>query len=160
MDTSSFFHYPGKTVEPPREAPALLANASADDWRILLSFTQQRRFTAGDLVIQQGDHDDALLLITDGQLEVLLVGKEGKQRRLTMLGAGSVVGEQSFFDQAARSTDIRAITDGSYCRLSRDDYVIFSARHPRLARELLVDLGRIVSQRLRETTRFLALAGK
>jgi CRP/FNR family cyclic AMP-dependent transcriptional regulator len=67
-----------------------------------------------------------------------------------------VVGEQSFLDHQPRSTSIRALTEGEVFRLSREKFLVFSAREPALARDLLLDLGRIVSLRLRDTTRFLA----
>lgn len=156
MDASSFFQYPGDPAPAADAAMMLLRNATSADWQRLMAHCSTRRFTAGEWLIREGESDDALYFLRRGQLEVLMPrGRRGAQR-LATVAPGSVVGEQSFLDQRPRSTSIRALADGEVVRLSREQFLVFSAREPALARELLLDLGRIVSLRLRETTRFLA----
>jgi CRP-like cAMP-binding protein len=71
---------------------------------------------------------------------------------LTTYEHGTVVGEQTFLDGRPRSATIRALTDGALVRLSRESFDVLSAREPELARAILLDLGRILSLRLRRTT--------
>lgn len=156
MDASAFFQYPGTPAPAADPAHTLLRNATAEDWRRLVAHTTVRRFAAGEWLIREGEADDALYFLRSGQLEVLMPrGRRGHQR-LATVSPGSVVGEQSFLDHLPRSTSIRALADGEVLRLGREKFLVFSAREPALARDLLLDLGRIVSLRLRETTRFLA----
>ncbi len=156
MDASSFFQYPGEPAPAAEAAMQLLRNATAEDWRRVMAHCSTRRFTAGEWLIREGEADDALYFLRSGLLEVLMPRGRREARRLALVAPGSVVGEQSFLDQRPRSTSIRALSDGEVARLSREQFLVFSAREPALARELLLDLGRIVSLRLRETTRFLA----
>ena len=150
MDTSSFFIYPSDTTKKDAEAIVFLEKATDEDWQTLLDFTSTIRFSAGDVVISQGDEDDSLAFIASGELEVLIPkGRSGKLERLTTFSTGSVIGEQSFLDQKPRSTTIRAITDGEFYRLSRDSFTVLSAKHPNLAMKVAMDLGRILSVRLR-----------
>ena len=157
MDTSSFFIYPNDSRGEEAEAIVFLEKATDDDWQTLLDFTSTIRFSAGDMVIEQGDEDDALSFIAAGELEVLIPkGRSGKLERLTTLHAGAVIGEQSFLDRQPRSTSIHAITNGELYRLSHDAFTVLSAKHPNLAMQVALDLGRILSIRLRNTTSFLS----
>lgn len=157
MDASAYFRYPDAATARSDSAMTLLRNASDEDWRKLLAHTSSRRFEAGEWLIQEGSRDDALYFLGAGELEVLMPGgKAGRQGQLAVVRAGSVVGEQSFLDHLPRSTSIRALVAGEAFRLGREAFLVFSAREPVLARDLLLDLGRVVSLRLRDTTRFLA----
>jgi len=157
MDTSSFFQYPTDVQQTENPGPVLLKDATSEDWDTLLSFTTTQRFKAGDMVIVAGDSADSLFLVADGILEVLIpYGRSNNLRSLTTIHTGSVIGEQSFFDRQPRSVSCRAQTDGELYRLSRDNFLVMSAKHPALARNLLLDLGKIISLRLRQTTEFLS----
>lgn len=156
MDASSFFQYPGEPAPTADPEMMLWRTATAPDWLRLMAHCSTRRFAAGEWLIREGETDDALYFLRRGRLEVLMPrGRRGAQR-LATVDPGSVVGEQSFLDQRPRSTSIRALEDGEVARLSREQFLVFSAREPALARGLLLDLGRILSLRLRDTTRFLA----
>ena len=67
-------------------------------------------------------------------------------------GAGSVIGEQSFFDGQPRSANVWAVTDGELLCLTGDQFRVLSDSEPVLARDLLFALGRVLSLRLRNTT--------
>jgi len=157
MQTGTFFQYPSEPAQRAEPAMSLLPKAGKEDWERLLAHTSARRFVAGEWLMHEGDRDDALYFLAEGDLEVLLpTGRNGATRQLAVIRAGSVVGEQAFLDRQPRSTHIRALSNGEVYRLSREAFLVFSAREPALARELLMDMGRIVSLRLRETTRLLA----
>lgn len=157
MDTSSFFQYPDSEQTDESNSPVLMQDATSEEWDILLSFTTTQRFKAGDLVIVAGDKGDSLFLVAEGILDVMIpYGRNHTLSRLTSIQAGSVIGEQSFFDKQPRSVSCRAQTDGEMYRLSRDNFLVLSAKHPTLARNFLLDLGKIISLRLRDTTVFLS----
>lgn len=72
MDTTSFFQYPGNEDKPSPASPQLFQDAGEEDWAVLFSYMQLRRYAPGELVITQGDDDDSLLLVAKGELEILL----------------------------------------------------------------------------------------
>jgi CRP/FNR family transcriptional regulator, cyclic AMP receptor protein len=131
IDASGFFPYPSE-LEPP--APQGLLNV--DEW---LSYTETRRFRPGDVVLRAGEDDRALYLLVDGRLE----GPAGTVEPVTAIGEGA------FLDGAPRGVTLRALTSGELLRLSWDAFEALAAREPRLARELLIDLGRLLAARLR-----------
>ena len=127
---------------------------SAEDWRDLFRFTDLRRIGAAEALIRRGDPDCTLYFVLDGTLEVVIHSGDGvSMGPLTRVGAGSVLGEQSFFDGDPRSASVWAV---SRLRGGGDDARSSTRpsrrRRPELARELLFALGRILAIRLRRTT--------
>jgi CRP/FNR family transcriptional regulator, cyclic AMP receptor protein len=137
IDASGFFQYP---AELELQAPqGLLSGTSVDEWSTLLSYTETRRFRPGDVVLRAGEDDRALYLLVDGRLE----GPAGTVEPVTAIGEGA------FLDGAPRAVTLRALTSGELLRLGWDAFEALAAREPRLGRELLVDLGRLLAARLR-----------
>jgi CRP/FNR family transcriptional regulator, cyclic AMP receptor protein len=144
MDTSSFFVYPTLVGDQPAPEAGLLAARTEEDWDALLAYTDTRRMRPGDWLIREGELDRALYLLSDGRLEAILPGRAGR-----VIEAPAAVGEVAFLDGRPRTAGLRALTHGEAQRLSYEAFEALSAREPRLARDLLLDLGRIVATRLR-----------
>jgi CRP/FNR family transcriptional regulator, cyclic AMP receptor protein len=149
-----FFDYPG--TEPVSAQPAasevFLPEASESDWTVLLNYCRRRRFAAGEAVITAGALSRSIYLVVDGTLEVVPEGAKralGTSGRVITVGAGSVLGEISFFDSGHRSADVRAITVVEVAQLRLDDFGALAEEDPRLGLQILFDLGRILAQRLR-----------
>lgn len=153
---AAFFSYPTEGVEE-RDPLIFLGDRPEDDWSRLLHYTEVLRFSAGETMIKAGEVDRALYIVADGRLEILLPGVDGDIRFGT-IGPGSVTGEIAFLDAGPRSATIRALSPGELLRLSYEAYEILAARYPELGRAILLDLGRILATRLRETNEALARA--
>jgi CRP-like cAMP-binding protein len=145
LSFSNLFDYPSEEKPLDRmKALVFLPHWGQRDWRKLLERTEVVRFNAGIFVTHQHDTERALYIVTFGTFERLR-----DNRRLSLVEAGGLMGEQPFLDRQPHPTDIRAVTEGELIRLSYEAYEIFAAREPELARDLLFDVGRIVSVRLR-----------
>jgi CRP/FNR family transcriptional regulator, cyclic AMP receptor protein len=144
----SFFDYPGEPSAP-RDTARLLADATDQEWAVVLKHTRYRRFGAGDAVVEAGASEQSLFLVLEGELEVLVPHGRRGHRRIASVGAGSVIGELSFFDGGARSALVRAVTPALLAELTPADFELLAVASPSLARRLLFDLGRILAQRLR-----------
>jgi len=156
LDLSTFFDYPTLQVKETSDQVQFLQDRSERDWEKLLAHTDARPFRPGDAVIRAGDVDRALYLVTQGTLEMLLPQRDGGAKEFKTIEAPTVIGELCFVDGGARSTTLRAVTDGEVRRLSYDSFEVLAAREPELARAILLDIGRILSQRLRTATNFIA----
>jgi CRP-like cAMP-binding protein len=154
MPFANFFNYPGTEEAHVPSAMHLLPNWSEKSWTRLLSLTETLRFDAGTEVIQPDDTSRHLYIVGKGTLEVL-INRRGRQERLALVEAGSIFGEQSFFDQQPRSALVRSQTSCELLLLNYDRFQQFAAHEPRLAMELVLDLARIISMRLRQTTQLL-----
>ncbi|MBS0308649.1 MAG: cyclic nucleotide-binding domain-containing protein [Proteobacteria bacterium] len=150
MDFSDIFNYDGQAVPSGNGDSVFLANLPADDWSYILSFTQRCRFRAGEMVVRQGELSDVLYIVASGELDVLLTESDGEVRKISGIQPLSVFGEQAFLDGLPRLASVQAVTDSEMHLLTREAFDRLAARHPDLARQMLFDLGRIVSLRLRE----------
>jgi CRP/FNR family cyclic AMP-dependent transcriptional regulator len=131
----------------------LLAEWGEPEWRTLLTATTVRPYKASEVVIQRGVADRALYFVAAGALEVGVTYVDGVSiSPLAKIGAGSVIGEQSFFDSEPRSANVWAVTDGELLCLTHERFHGLAQTEPRLVRDLLFALGRILSLRLRNTS--------
>ena len=145
---SSFFDYPGEEKQPADHVePQLLPQWTERQWDTLLQFTETIRFRRGQPVVRAKDTDRSLLIVVEGRLEAHV--PTGFSTRRFPLGPGSLIGEVAFFDGEPRSADVVAASDGELLRLGPAGFEEFSARHPGLARELLMSLGQMLASRLR-----------
>lgn len=62
----------------------------------------------GESIVRQGETNDDLYVILQGQVEVVL-GQETRLRRLAVLGEGDFFGEMEIFDASARNATVRAL---------------------------------------------------
>ena len=131
----------------------LLPAWGVSDWDCLLSRTRRQPVRASEVVIQRGAMDRTLSFISSGLFEVGVTHVDGISiAPLARIGAGSVIGEQSFFDGVPRSANVWAVYDGELLTLDFGDFGRFSREQPELARDLLFALARVLSVRLRNTS--------
>jgi CRP/FNR family cyclic AMP-dependent transcriptional regulator len=137
---SGFFDYPSEQQpDSGHGLPGFLNDRGEEDWGMLLDHAETLLFRPGDVVLRAGAQDRALYLLVDGWLRA----PSGVIHPIT------TVGEGAFLDGAPRAVDVEAMSDGEVMRLSYEAFESLSARNPALARHILLDLGRILSARLR-----------
>ena len=142
-------------TQPERATPDVLALPHWDDaqWGRLLQFTAPRAFRASEVVIQRGAADRTLYLVAAGSLEVGVTHVDGvSMTSLARISAGSILGEQSFFDGQPRSANVWAVADGTLLLLPFEAFSEFGKAEPALARDFLFAMARVLSIRLRNTS--------
>lgn len=131
----------------------ILADWTNADWNKLFGRGRPQPYRASEVVIQRGAVDRCLFFVTAGSLEVGITHVDGVSiAPLAKITAGSVIGEQSFFDGQPRSANVWGVSDGQLLRLEFEDFNRFSREEPALGRDLVFALGRVLSSRLRNTT--------
>src|SRR4051812_28724643 len=156
MDLSTFFDYPTVQVHEASDEVRFLDGRSERDWEKLLSHTDARPFDAGDTVIHAGDMDRALYIVMSGTLAMFLPARGGVAKEFKTIEAPSVIGELCFLNGGPRSTTVKATAAGELRRLSFESFEVLAAREPELARAVLLDLARVLAQRLRTATDFIS----
>jgi rhodanese-related sulfurtransferase len=84
---------------------------------------QMVQFSAGDVIIQQGDEGDYFYVITSGRCTVTRetpLNKEGI--KLAELNVGDTFGEEALISQSRRNATVTMLTDGALMRLGKDDF--------------------------------------
>ena len=130
-----------------------LPEATASDWAAIFSHAEVRRIGAGLALVQAGEHDRALYLLTEGTVGVRLPRDEGAFKQID---APSVLGELAFFDGRPRSATLDAVTDVEVVRLDQAGFERLAAAAPELAHAMLRDLARILALRLRLASAVIA----
>jgi CRP-like cAMP-binding protein len=131
------------------EQITVLEGLSEDEWQMIIRSAQTIPFSKGDILLKEGESDDAVYIVVSGQVEVISGQAFGRKKRLATIDEGSVFGEVAFFDTQPRSASVRATGDGQVLRLSRKGFEKISAWNPTLAQQFLFDLGSILAYRFR-----------
>ena len=145
----TYFDYNSTDDSEYSEKITVFNNLTQQEWGKIISNARSIEFSPGDVLLKAGEIDDALYIIANGEVEVFNENSFGFDRRIALIGEGSVFGELAFFDHQPRSASIRAITCGEVLRISRQGFEQISAWNPHLALQLLFDLGRILAYRFR-----------
>jgi CRP/FNR family cyclic AMP-dependent transcriptional regulator len=130
-----------------------MPDATASDWATVFQHAEVRRVAAGLALVQAGERDRALYLLTEGTIGVRLPRDEGAFKTID---APSVLGELAFFDGRPRSATLDAVTDVEVVRLDAGAFARLSAEAPELAQGMLLDLARILALRLRIASEVIA----
>jgi CRP-like cAMP-binding protein len=130
-----------------------MPDATASDWATVFQHAEVRRIGAGLALVQAGEDDRALYLLTEGTVGVRLPRDEGAFKTID---APSVLGELAFFDARPRSATLDAVTDVEVVRIDADAFARLTAAAPELAHAMLLDLARILALRLRMASEVIA----
>lgn len=152
MRFSSFFEYPDLDDQEQGDDLTFLGECSEEEWDKVVAQTQRRKFKTGETIVSEGDADRSLYIVASGTLEARVRQRKGVRTRVTTIARGSVFGEQAFLDGRPRSANVVAVSDGELLVLTLDSLKTLVGWEPKLATQILFDLGRILSLRLRQTT--------
>jgi CRP-like cAMP-binding protein len=116
-------------------------NEAADDWMTMLLQSrafhrippanlqavfmrmQRMSYSAGDVIVRQGDEGDYFYVIVSGRCTVSRetpLNREGI--KLAELGMGETFGEEALISGATRNATVSMLTDGVLMRLAKDDF--------------------------------------
>ncbi len=126
------------------EAIPLFRSLGRAELQALRAITQERRFTAGQVIFREGEAGDGVYFVKSGLVEISAGGGEG--RVFSRLGAGEIFGEMSIIEHRPRSATATAAQDTEVYFLPRGEMLVFIERSPAIAFGLLQQ----ISHRLRE----------
>lgn len=137
-------------------ADSFRLSLSPAHWDILASYMQPFALMQGQVLIEQGGTDRTLYFIETGSLSVHYQDQKARVR-LAILGPGSVVGEGSFFSHVPRNATVQAASHSKLWSLTSLRFSDLSSRQPGLALELVMAMGAVVSKRLFNRPRRVAV---
>ena len=102
------------------------------------------RMPAGSNVVLQGELGDALYVIEQGSVEVLVnESPTSTARKVATLGAGDIFGEMALLGDKRRSATVRAISDISLVVLSAESWRVLGPKLPKAT----INLMRLMTRR-------------
>jgi SulP family sulfate permease len=141
----------------PLEQTLLGAGLQPLEIALLASMMTERRVAKGEAVFRRGDPGEAMYVSLQGQIGIWLPSAQGTgatphARRMVSYAPGVLFGEIGLLEGRPRSADAIAEDDALILELTRSDYERLAADHPVLLGKLLLNLGLLLSSRVRALT--------
>ncbi|MBN1179625.1 MAG: Crp/Fnr family transcriptional regulator [Anaerolineae bacterium] len=102
----------------------------------------------GALIFRQGDAAYTCHIVRRGKVRVFVLGEDGRELSVRILGPGEIIGEMALLDDQPRSASVEALEETETLKLHRNAFMRYVQEHPALALSLL----RSLSDRLRLAT--------
>jgi CRP-like cAMP-binding protein len=140
------------TGEDPLAGAALFDGLTDMQRARIASLVVQREVQPGTVLVREGDPATELLVIQQGSVEVTKrVADAAHEQRIATLEAGATLGEMTLLDRGPRSATVRATTTTRVGILSMDRLQQLGRSEPDIERQLLANLSKELSRRLRFT---------
>jgi CRP-like cAMP-binding protein len=107
----------------------------------VLEVARERAYPKNSVILFEDDPGDALYVVKQGQVKVVLIGEDGREVILSVLGEGDFFGEMALIDDEPRSAHVIAMGD-SLLVLRREDFQGLLMQTPAIALAMLRELTR------------------
>lgn len=123
--------------------------------RALVRGMYHRRYADGETVFHAGDPALGMYVILGGEVRIC-----AGVRDLAHLGPGDFFGEVALFGEEVRTADAVATGETELVGLFRPDLQEWVERSPRLGMRVLLQLGQVLAERLRQANAQLGSHGE
>ena len=120
---------------------------NSKQWEMFGTYLQPFAVRQGQVLIEQNASDRTVYFVETGTLTVHYEDDKGRLR-LASVEPGSAVGEGAFFTRLPRSATVQAASASKLWSLSPIRFTELTNRQPQLAVEIALALGSLVSRRL------------
>ncbi|MBS3147286.1 cyclic nucleotide-binding domain-containing protein [Candidatus Woesearchaeota archaeon] len=128
----------------------LFQGLSPKELSIVAKKVNLRRYNKGEHVFFQGDPGSALYVILDGEVNIERI-ESNKKIHLAGLTRGMFFGELALVYDASRSATAYVSENATLFCLFKHDLDNLLTHHPRLANKVILNLARILADRLKAT---------
>ena len=110
------------------------------------------RAPAGSEIIREGQAGDFMVLLLDGEMEIVKQDARGVPVRIGLAGPGKTLGEMSLIDGEPRFASCLTLGDTAFAVLDRDQLIHVVSEEPKVGVKLLMELLLLLNQRLRQVS--------
>ena len=137
-------------VKKPVNTCATLLNEdiTEDECEVLTAAFQLQKLTADEILLREGEQDDSLHIVIDGDLVATREAGGGEYVILSHLKPGDIAGAMGFIDGNSHSATLRASKDSHVLTLHRDVLEGMVDEHPHLVYKVMKMIIRSVHQTL------------
>jgi len=123
----------------------LFSELSDDAINSLSRLATRRRYPKDTVVFFENEEGDCLFMILEGRIKVTILGDDGREIILTMLGSGDLFGEMALLDNEPRSATAIAVEESELLSLHRTEFQAVIGDNPGISSALI----KVLSARLR-----------
>jgi CRP-like cAMP-binding protein len=120
----------------------LLSGLDAAEIERFAEMTRERSYPKGSVIVFEDDPGDSLFIVRRGRVKVVLIGEDGREVILGILGVSEHFGELSLIDGQPRSAHVIAMEDSQLIVLRREDFRRRVYESPAVAWALLVEMSK------------------
>lgn len=124
-----------------RKVPLFSQLAPADLERVV-EISRERAYPRNSVILFEDDPGDALYVVATGQVKVVLIGEDGREVILSVMGEGEFFGEMALIDDEPRSAHVIAMEDSTLLVIRREDFQVQLQQTPGIGLALLRELSR------------------
>jgi CRP/FNR family transcriptional regulator len=104
-------------------------------------FTEEK-FQKDDYIFFEGDGPEWFHIVKEGKVKLIKHSDTGKDVILQVYAPGDMFGEASLFDRQPYAASAQAMEASTILKLPRKEFFLFFSRHPFVATEMIMELGR------------------
>lgn len=105
-------------------------------------FFSEEKYQRDDYIFFEGDLPEWLYIVMEGRVKLLKHSDTGKDIILQIYSPGDMFGEVSLFDRKPYASSSQAMEPSIILKMPRKDFFLFFGRHPFVATEMILELGR------------------
>ena len=125
----------------------LFAGLDEEQLDAVSSFTFQKSFSPGELIVEEGRTGNGLYAIISGNVEAVKALGTEQERTVNRLGSGEVFGEMALLGEWPRTATVRAIDEVECLGIDRWVFLTQLERHPQVGIRML----QVLAQKLRDS---------
>lgn len=125
------------------------------EFREIEKLIHQRIYKPEEYVFKLKAPGEGLYIILSGKVEIFAEDARGDRNVFAVLGEGDFFGEMSLLDAEPRSAAAMAIEHTTLLGFFRPDLMSLLARNPDLGNKILLNLAKVIVERLRHTNTLL-----
>lgn len=121
----------------------LFSGLGKKDLQLLSQNCKERKYSAGSVLISQGDTGAGLYIITSGKVLITQANNPDRaEEEIATAGAGDVLGEMALLDDLPRSATVTAVDDVTALLLPVWEFRAVVRSNPDIALHMLATLSR------------------
>jgi CRP-like cAMP-binding protein len=143
-----------ETVYTLRQVP-IYKDFSKKEFTELEKLVHHRTYASGDFVFKNRAPGEGMYIIMKGTIKITIGTRSGDEKVLAELKEGDFFGELALFDNEPRSANALATTDSKLIGFFTADLLSLQDRNPQMTNKILMNLGSMLGERLRNTNHLL-----
>ncbi|MBN1397385.1 MAG: cyclic nucleotide-binding domain-containing protein [Bacteroidetes bacterium] len=144
------------TIEEVLSKVPAFASLAQRELKEVAAIVHKREYRSGEPVFYQGDPGLGMYIVKDGEVSIVIQGKDGNERELALLSDGDFFGELALLDESPRSANAVCKTECTLIGFFRPDLFELIEKNTTLGIKIVLKLAEIVAQRLRHTDKELS----
>ncbi len=128
----------------------LFAEFNNAEMERFLELLDEEQFEPGEVIVKQDATGDCMYILVSGRAKVVH-HKDAHDITLAMLQPGDFFGELALVDEGPRSADVLAVDQCVLLKITQAAIAALAGVYPTAAFKLLIAIGRIMVNRLRQS---------